>query len=101
MLESQEPNFTSAVTYACELGEQRDTADFAKGIKLYLSKSLANSRNGSFNLKDLLDNMPTAIGHSRVYCPDQWPEQGYRVQAVYNNTHVWKDLALKFDKLII
>ena len=101
MLESQEPNFTSAVTYACELGEQRDTADFAKGIKLYLSKSLANSRNGSFNLKDLLDNMPTAIGHSRVYCPNQWEKQGYFVQAVYNNTHIWQELAPEYDQMII
>ena len=45
--------------------------------------------------------MPAVIGHSKVYCPDLWPEQGYRVQAVYNNTHVWKEMAPKFDELII
>ena len=75
--------------------------NLAESIKLYLSKYLQNSQSGSFDLKDMLNNMPASIGHSKVYCADQWPEQGYRVQAVYNNTHVWKDLALKFDKLII
>ena len=44
--------------------------------------------------------MPAVIGHSKVYCPDLWPEQGYRVQAVYNNTHVWKEMEPKFDELI-
>ena len=45
--------------------------------------------------------MPTVIGHSRVYCPNQWPEQGYVVQAVYNNTHIWQKLAPENDQLII
>ena len=45
--------------------------------------------------------MPTAIGHSRVYSPDQWPEQGYFVQAVYNNNHIWQELAPEYDQLII
>ena len=89
------------MTYACKLGEQRDATNFAEGIKLYLCKSLANSQSGSFNLKDLLDNMPTAVGHSRVYSPDQWPEQGYFVQAVYNNNHIWQELAPDYDQLII
>ena len=61
---------------------------------------MANSQSGSFNLKDLLDNMPTAIGHSKVYCPDQWAEQEYFVQAFYNNTHIWQELAPEYDQLI-
>ena len=89
------------MTYACELGEQRVTADFAEGIKLYLCKCLANSPSGSFNLKDLLDNMPKAIGHSRVYSANQWPEQGYFVQAVYNNIHITQKLGPEYDQLII
>ena len=45
--------------------------------------------------------MPTAIGHSRVYCPNQWEKQGYFVQAVYNNTHIWQELAPEYDQMII
>jgi len=49
----------------------------------------------------LLDSMPSNIGYSKVYCPDRWPERRYCVQAVYDNTNYWHELASKLDKTII
>ena len=45
--------------------------------------------------------MPAAVGHTSVYGPDHWPIGGYMVQAVYDNSHVWNQIATSMSEIAV